>query len=155
LYQWWRRKLAPRCFLCSLYDSSSADTVCLPGRWVEMCISEKLPSVAQFEEELANGVVLGKLACFFSPKTVKAKSIFDPDMTMYRKSGKKFRHVDNISRFIAAMEALKFPRVYQLETVDCYDRKNTPKCIFCLHALRYSMAAPNRQCCLDTGKFPS
>lgn len=35
-----------------------------------------------------------------------------------------------------------FPSVFQIfypETTDIYDRKNMPRCIYCIHALRYSL----------------
>jgi hypothetical protein len=79
--------------------------------------------------------------------------------------GLVFRHTDNISQWIAAMEHVKFPgvcgtricRVYQRtlsvegggagttgtlsgqifypETTDLYERKNMPRVIYCIHAL--------------------
>lgn len=60
-------------YLCHLEEAK---------RWVAACISEELPSVSQFEEELATGVALAKLACFFSPKTVLPKHIYDPEWLM-------------------------------------------------------------------------
>jgi hypothetical protein len=44
-------------------------------RWIEVCIKEELPSITDLEEAMRNGVILAKLARFFSKESVRR--IFD------------------------------------------------------------------------------
>ncbi|XP_054693495.1 ras GTPase-activating-like protein IQGAP1 isoform X2 [Grus americana] len=78
-------------------------------RWMEACLNEELPPTTELEEGLRNGVYLAKLGNFFSPKVVSVKKIYDREQTRYK--------------------------IFYPETTDIYDRKNMPRCIYCIHAL--------------------
>ena len=51
---------------------------------MEACISEELPEVMDLEENLQNGVYLGKLANFCCPEKIPLKRIYDKDQTRYK-----------------------------------------------------------------------
>jgi Calponin homology (CH) domain len=51
----------------------------------------------------------------------------------------QFRHSDNINFFFAACKAIELPDVFMFELIDLYDKKNIPKVIYCIHALRYKV----------------
>lgn len=50
----------------------------------------------------------------------------------------QWRHSDNIILFTkwVQSDAVGLPSNFVFETLDCYEKKNMPKVIFCLHALR-------------------
>lgn len=83
---------AKRCVQAAMHSleasrlSTPLPFISLP-RWLEACLKETLPPPGQMEEELANGVVLCKLAAFFAPNHVKASRVFDPDMKTYKVRG--------------------------------------------------------------------
>ncbi|CAB1339109.1 unnamed protein product [Coregonus sp. 'balchen'] len=76
---------------------------------MEACLDEELPPTTELEEGLRNGVYLAKLGNFFAPRTVSIKKIYDREQTRYK--------------------------IFYPETTDIYDRKNMPRCIYCIHAL--------------------
>uniref|UniRef100_A0A8B9L7T0 IQ motif containing GTPase activating protein 2 n=1 Tax=Astyanax mexicanus TaxID=7994 RepID=A0A8B9L7T0_ASTMX len=115
-------------YLCHLEEAK---------RWMEACLEEELPSTTELEEGLRNGVYLGKLAKFFAPKMVSEKKIYDRDQSRYKRTGLHFRHTDNTVQWLRAMESVGLPKIFYPETTDVYDRKNMPKVIYCIHALRY------------------
>ena len=51
---------------------------------MEACLKEELPPASELEELLRNGVLLCKLAAIFAPDSVKVKSIYDLDMSVYK-----------------------------------------------------------------------
>ncbi|KAI4540087.1 hypothetical protein MG293_009128 [Ovis ammon polii] len=108
-----------------------------PSRWMEVCLVEELPPTTELEEGLRNGVYLAKLAKFFAPKMVSEKKIYDVEQTRYKKSGLHFRHTDNTVQWLRAMESIGLPKIFYPETTDVYDRKNIPRMIYCIHALRW------------------
>ncbi|ORY22927.1 hypothetical protein LY90DRAFT_430293 [Neocallimastix californiae] len=95
--------------------------------WIERCIEEQIDSKT-FEEQLRRGIVLAKLAQIIQPGSVK--KIFDAEKLQYR-------HSDNINYLFNVMRNIKFPENFIFELTDLYDKKNIPKVIYCLHALRY------------------
>ncbi|XP_071537174.1 ras GTPase-activating-like protein IQGAP1 isoform X2 [Panulirus ornatus] len=121
-----RRKNISYQYLCHLEEAR---------KWMEACIREELPEAGDLEEELRNGVYLAKLANFFAPDTVPLRRIYDADLIRYRTSGLTFRHTDNVNHFLKALQKIKLPCIFYPETTDVYDRKNTPRVVFCLHAL--------------------
>uniref|UniRef100_A0A8C3AEB4 IQ motif containing GTPase activating protein 2 n=1 Tax=Cyclopterus lumpus TaxID=8103 RepID=A0A8C3AEB4_CYCLU len=114
-------------YLCHLEEAK---------RWMEACLEEDLPLTTELEEGLRNGVYLGKLANFFAPKMVSEKRIYDRDQARYKTKGLHFRHTDNTVQWLRAMESVGLPKIFYPETTDVYDRKNMPKVVYCIHALR-------------------
>uniref|UniRef100_A0A670ZCQ0 IQ motif containing GTPase activating protein 1 n=1 Tax=Pseudonaja textilis TaxID=8673 RepID=A0A670ZCQ0_PSETE len=112
-------------YLCHLEEAK---------RWMEACLNEELPATTELEEGLRNGVHLAKLGNFFSPKVVSLKKIYDREQTRY-KVGLHFRHTDNVIQWLNAMAEIGLPKIFYPETTDIYDRKNMPRCIYCIHAL--------------------
>ncbi|KAK7801828.1 hypothetical protein U0070_023308 [Myodes glareolus] len=103
--------------------------------WMEACLGEDLPPTTELEEGLRNGVYLAKLGNFFSPKVVSLKKIYDREQTRYKATGLHFRHTDNVIQWLNAMDEIGLPKIFYPETTDIYDRKNMPRCIYCIHAL--------------------
>ena len=97
-------------------------------RWIEAVISEEIGAIADMDNLLRDGVVLAKLAKFFEPTCVK-KIFTDPKL--------QFRHSDNTNFFFGACKKSGFPDLFLFELTDVYDKKNIPKVIYCIHALRY------------------
>ncbi|XP_075288298.1 ras GTPase-activating-like protein IQGAP1 isoform X1 [Opisthocomus hoazin] len=113
-------------YLCHLEEAK---------RWMEACLNEELPPTTELEEGLRNGVYLAKLGNFFSPKVVSVKKIYDKEQTRYKATGLHFRHTDNVIQWLNAMAEIGLPKIFYPETTDIYDRKNMPRCIYCIHAL--------------------
>ncbi|XP_044300758.1 ras GTPase-activating-like protein IQGAP1 [Varanus komodoensis] len=113
-------------YLCHLEEAK---------RWIEACLNEELPPTTELEEGLRNGVYLAKLGNFFSPKVVSLKKIYDREQTRYKATGLHFRHTDNVIQWLNAMAEIGLPKIFYPETTDIYDRKNMPRCIYCIHAL--------------------
>ncbi|XP_038639978.1 ras GTPase-activating-like protein IQGAP1 [Scyliorhinus canicula] len=113
-------------YLCHLEEAK---------RWMEACLDEELPPTTELEEGMRNGVYLAKLGNFFSPKVVSLKKIYDCEQTRYRATGLHFRHTDNTIQWFNAMSNIGLPKIFYPETTDIYDRKNMPRCIYCVHAL--------------------
>uniref|UniRef100_A0A673BSE0 IQ motif containing GTPase activating protein 1 n=1 Tax=Sphaeramia orbicularis TaxID=375764 RepID=A0A673BSE0_9TELE len=102
---------------------------------MEACLDEELPPTTELEEGLRNGVYLAKLGNFFAPHTVSLKKIYDSEQTRYKATGLHFRHTDNVIQWLNAMAEKGLPKIFYPETTDIYDRKNMPRCIYCIHAL--------------------
>ncbi|MEE6503311.1 hypothetical protein FKM82_004796 [Ascaphus truei] len=113
-------------YLCHLEEAK---------RWMEACLGEDLPPTTELEEGLRNGVYLAKLGHFFCPKVVLLKKIYDREQTRYNATGLHFRHTDNVIQWLNAMSEIGLPKIFYPETTDIYDRKNMPRCIYCIHAL--------------------
>uniref|UniRef100_A0AAY5EVB9 IQ motif containing GTPase activating protein 1 n=1 Tax=Electrophorus electricus TaxID=8005 RepID=A0AAY5EVB9_ELEEL len=113
-------------YLCHLEEAK---------RWMEACLDEELPPTTELEEGLRNGVYLAKLGNFFAPHIVSLKRIYDREQTRYKATGLHFRHTDNVIQWLNAMADKGLPKIFYPETTDIYDRKNMPRCIYCIHAL--------------------
>uniref|UniRef100_A0AAR2LEJ1 IQ motif containing GTPase activating protein 1 n=1 Tax=Pygocentrus nattereri TaxID=42514 RepID=A0AAR2LEJ1_PYGNA len=113
-------------YLCHLEEAK---------RWMEACLNEELPPTTELEEGLRNGVYLAKLGNFFAPHVVSVKRIYDREQTRYKATGLHFRHTDNVIQWLNAMADKGLPKIFYPETTDIYDRKNMPRCIYCIHAL--------------------
>uniref|UniRef100_A0A665WQ04 IQ motif containing GTPase activating protein 1 n=1 Tax=Echeneis naucrates TaxID=173247 RepID=A0A665WQ04_ECHNA len=111
-------------YLCHLEEAK---------RWMEACLDEELPPTTELEEGLRNGVYLAKLGNFFAPHTVSIKKIYDREQTRYKvKICHTLTHYRKIKPlFFFLPEKL----IFYPETTDIYDRKNMPRCIYCIHAL--------------------
>lgn len=66
---------------------------------------------------------------------VSLKKIYDREQTRYKATGLHFRHTDNVIQWLNAMDEIGLPKIFYPETTDIYDRKNMPRCIYCIHAL--------------------
>jgi len=96
--------------------------------WMERLLKKELAPISEFENQLRYGITLAELARLFSEESVK--KIFESDKL-------QFRHSDNINYFFDALRKIKFPEIFYFETTDCYEKKNSPKVIYCLHALSH------------------
>uniref|UniRef100_A0A674EQE0 IQ motif containing GTPase activating protein 1 n=1 Tax=Salmo trutta TaxID=8032 RepID=A0A674EQE0_SALTR len=115
-------------YLCHLEEAKRCD-----GRRVWMRSS---PAHQQsWRRGLGTGWYLAKLGNFFAPQTVSIKKIYDREQTRYKATGLHFRHTDNVIQWLNAMTEKGLPKIFYPETTDIYDRKNMPRCIYCIHAL--------------------
>ena len=101
-------------YLCHLEEAK---------KWIESCIREELPSAADCEENLRNGIYLAKLANFFCPEKVPFKQIYDKDQSKYQTKGLHFKHTENINHWFIAMEHIGLPKV-KLKTTNNKNKIN-------------------------------
>jgi Ras GTPase-activating-like protein IQGAP2/3 len=116
-------------------------------QWIEGCLGEELGfGVVDMEESLRNGVVLAKLVKIFQGEAVVRRIYEAPKLD--------FRHSDNINYFFNFVRHVGLPEVgttplvlfqhlnpeqsFIFELTDLYEKKNLPKAIYCIHALRYT-----------------
>ena len=109
---------------------------------MEACLEDELPATTELEEALRNGVMLARLSHFFAPEVVPKRRIYDIDLKRFEEKGLHFKHTDNINYWVNAMGKIGLPSIFYPTTTDIYDRKNMPKVVYCIHALRYK-AAPS------------
>ncbi|GCB75349.1 hypothetical protein scyTo_0020903, partial [Scyliorhinus torazame] len=112
-------------YLCHLEEAK---------RWIEACLGEELPPTTDLEESLRNGVTLAKLGHRFAPDVVPQRKIYDGELLRYKATGLNFRHTDNINHWLKAMDKIALPSIFYPETTDIYDKKNSPRVVYCLHA---------------------
>ena len=115
-------------------------------QWIEGCLGEELGfGVVDMEESLRNGVVLAKLVRVFQGEAVVRRIYEAPKLD--------FRHSDNINYLFNFVRHVGLPEVriillvstqqlnpeqsFIFELTDLYEKKNLPKVIYCIHALRY------------------
>lgn len=60
---------------------------------------------------MRNGVILAKLAHFFSPEIVPWRKVYDKDLKKYNQKGLHFKHTDNINHYFNGMEKVGLPKV--------------------------------------------
>lgn len=96
--------------------------------WVCSVIGRKINSIEEFEMELSKGNILAELALKYAPEAVKK---------IYENSELQYRHTDNLNYFINSLRIIGLPENFYFGIVDCYERKNIPNVIFCLHALAH------------------
>ncbi|XP_062516827.1 ras GTPase-activating-like protein IQGAP2 isoform X2 [Corticium candelabrum] len=113
-------------YLCRLEEAK---------QWMEACLKDELPATTEMEEALRTGVILARLANFFAPERVPLKRVYDLDGARFEKKGLHFKHTDNINYWVTAMTSVGMPQIFFPTTTDIYDRKNMPKCVYCIHAL--------------------
>lgn len=87
-------------------------------------------SVSEFEQSLRNGYALAHLARSLGASAACRAPIYNDPV-------RHFRHTENINIFFHFVDEVDLPRIFHFETVDCYDGKNLPKVIYCLHALSH------------------
>ena len=130
-------------------------------QWIEGCLGEELGfGVVDMEESLRNGVVLARLVRVFQGEAVVRRIYEAPKLD--------FRHSDNINYFFNFVRHVGLPEVsvtllvllrrlnpeqsFIFELTDLYEKKNLPKVIYCIHALRYTsvlaswVALTHRRC---------
>jgi Ras GTPase-activating-like protein IQGAP1 len=114
-------------YLCRLEEAK---------QWMEACLKDELPATTELEDALRTGIILARLANFFAPERVPVKRIYDLDLARFEQKGLHFKHTDNINHWLSAMRSIGMPQIFFPTTTDIYDRKNMPKCVYCIHALR-------------------
>ncbi|KAH3670934.1 hypothetical protein OGAPHI_000645 [Ogataea philodendri] len=116
--------------------------------WIEDCLEIKIDlqndSIAEFQEYLRNGILVARLAQKFGFS--KTKNIYygennAPGTNFKNKSGLYFKFTENVVMFLEFLKSIDLPDMFIFETADLFETKNTPKVIFCLHALSYMMSA--------------
>lgn len=95
--------------------------------WMEHCVDEKLGDVVDMENSMRDGIFLAKLARVFEPSTV-------PRIFAHPKL--QYKHTDNINYFFKFVQLIGLPIFFQFELTDLYEKKNFPKVVYCIHALR-------------------
>ncbi|KAI8996948.1 hypothetical protein BDB01DRAFT_862678 [Pilobolus umbonatus] len=102
--------------------------------WIEDCLQDEIEPIIKLEESLRNGIVLAKLANWFSPGIVRK---------IFQDTKLQFRHSDNINFFFDALKVVKLPQIFWFELTDLYEKKNIPKVIYCVHALSHLLSRRN------------
>lgn len=96
-------------------------------QWMEACVGEALGAVVEMENEMRDGVFLAKLARHFEPALV-------PRIFAHPKL--QYRHTDNVNYFFKFVHYVGLPVFFHFELTDVYEKKNFPKVVYCIHALR-------------------
>lgn len=102
-------------------------------QWMEACVGEALGAVVDMENEMRDGVFLAKLARHFEPQLV-ARIFTHPKL--------QYRHTDNVNHFFKFVHFVGLPVFFHFELTDIYEKKNFPKVVYCIHALRYAELLP-------------
>ncbi|KAL1747468.1 hypothetical protein HDZ31DRAFT_31879 [Schizophyllum fasciatum] len=98
-------------------------------QWMEGCLGEELGwGVVEMDERLRDGVVLAKLVRVFQGEQAVRRIYEAPKLD--------FRHSDNINVFFNFVREVGLPEGFIFELTDLYNKKNIPKVIYCIHALR-------------------
>ena len=95
--------------------------------WIEHHVGEGLGAVVEMEDSMRDGVCLAKLARQFEPQCVP-KIFTHPKL--------QYKHTDNVNYFFKAIKIIGLPEFFQFELTDLYEKKNFPKVVYCIHALR-------------------
>jgi len=95
--------------------------------WMEHEVGEELGAVVEMEESMRDGVYLAKLARKFEPQCVP-KIFTHPKL--------QYKHTDNVNYFFRATKKIGLPEFFSFELTDLYEKKNFPKVVYCIHALR-------------------
>eukprot|EP00123_Amoebidium_parasiticum_P014903 comp22693_c0_seq2/m.35160 comp22693_c0_seq2/g.35160 ORF comp22693_c0_seq2/g.35160 comp22693_c0_seq2/m.35160 type:complete len:1112 (-) comp22693_c0_seq2:533-3868(-) len=107
--------------------------------WVSQCLpDEVLPPPLEFIYELANGVVLAKLANKIAPHLVSLEKIYDRDLNIYKTKGLNYKHTENIQSFLKALRFIQFSETLLFTVTDVFERKNLPSVLRCLQSLALS-----------------
>ena len=96
--------------------------------WIEDIIHKPIPPVVELEEALRNGVTLAEIVQAFHP---------DHQLKIFRNQKLQYKHSDNIVLFFRFLEDVGLPDLFRFELIDLYEKKNTPKVIYCIHALSW------------------
>ena len=114
-----RQFLAAYEYLCHIGEAK---------QWIEDIIHKEIPPIVQLEEALRDGVTLAEIVQTFYP---------DRKIRIFRMQKLTFRHTDNIAVFFNFLADIELPDLFQFELIDLYEKKNTPKVIYCIHALSW------------------
>ncbi|KAI4086306.1 MAG: hypothetical protein LQ344_007653 [Seirophora lacunosa] len=96
--------------------------------WIEDITHNPLPPIVQLEEALRNGIALAEVVQSLQPNR---------PMRIFRNPKLQFRHSDNIALFFDFLAEVELPELFRFELIDLYEKKNTPKVIYCIHALSW------------------
>lgn len=96
--------------------------------WIEDIIHKPIPPIVELEEGLRNGVTLAEVVQAFHP---------DHNLKIFRNPKLQYKHSDNIVMFFRFLEEVGLPDLFRFELIDLYEKKNTPKVIYCIHALSW------------------
>ncbi|KAI4289187.1 MAG: hypothetical protein L6R35_001541 [Caloplaca aegaea] len=96
--------------------------------WIEDVTHNPLPPIVQLEEALRNGIALAEVVQSLQPNR---------PMRIFRNPKLQFRHSDNIALFFDFLADVELPELFRFELIDLYEKKNTPKVIYCIHALSW------------------
>jgi Ras GTPase-activating-like protein IQGAP1 len=121
-------------YLCHLEEAK---------QWIEACIEDELPTTTELEEALRNGVILCRLGHFYAPEILPLRKIYDRDQAKYHAKGLHFKHTDNFNWWLRTLEHVGLPKIFYPITTDLYDRKNMPRVIYCIHAVRFAKECGN------------
>jgi len=96
--------------------------------WIEDIIHKPIPPIIQLEEALRDGVTLAEIVQALKPEQT---------VRVFRHPKLQFRHSDNIAAFFRFLSEVELPELFRFELIDLYEKKNTPKVIYCIHALSW------------------
>lgn len=96
--------------------------------WIEDVLQKPIPPIIQLEEALRDGVTLAEIVA-----TVNS----DRKLRIFRHPKLQYRHSDNIAIFFRFLAEVELPELFRFELTDLYEKKNTPKVIYCIHALSW------------------
>ncbi|RKF64154.1 Ras GTPase-activating-like protein rng2 [Erysiphe neolycopersici] len=96
--------------------------------WIENVLQRSIPPIVQLEEALRDGVTLAEIVVALNP---------DKKIRIFRHPKLQYRHSDNIAVFFRFLADVELPDLFRFELTDLYEKKNTPKVIYCIHALSW------------------
>lgn len=116
-------------YLCHCGEAKQWMEACLLDAHDEAALTEGggVGDVVDMENQMRNGVTLAKIARHFEPELVPR--IFTHPKLQYR-------HTDNVNYFFKFVHWVGLPVFFHFELTDLYEKKNFPKVIYCIHALR-------------------
>lgn len=114
-----RQFLAAYEYLCHIGEAKE---------WIEDIIHKPIPAIVELEEALRNGVTLAEIVQAFHPEQT---------LRIFRNPKLQYKHSDNIVMFFRFLEEVGLPDLFRFELIDLYEKKNTPKVIYCIHALSW------------------
>jgi Ras GTPase-activating-like protein IQGAP2/3 len=116
-----RQFLAAYEYLCHIGEAKE---------WIEDILKREIPPIVQLEEALRDGVTLAEVVDALYPER---------RLRIFRAPKLQFRHSDNIAIFFRLLAEVELPENFRFELVDLYEKKNTPKVIYCIHALSFAL----------------
>jgi Ras GTPase-activating-like protein IQGAP2/3 len=96
--------------------------------WMEDILKRPIPPIVQLEEALRDGVTLAEIVDALYPER---------RIRIFRHPKLQYRHSDNIAIFFRFLAEIELPDLFRFELIDLYEKKNTPKVIYCIHALSW------------------
>ncbi|CCU81421.1 Ras GTPase activating protein [Blumeria hordei DH14] len=96
--------------------------------WIEDILQKPIPPIVQLEESLRDGIALAEIVQTLCP---------NKQIRIFRHPKLQYRHSDNIAIFFRFLADVELPDLFRFELTDLYEKKNTPKVIYCVHALSW------------------